>query len=136
MNNQSSVKYTGLNNQIMKFLLVGGSTFILDYIIMISLIELFNTNYLLSTAIGFIVGSILNYYLSIKFVFVSGKFKKYETEFSVFMIFTILGLGLNHLIMYSGCDLLTWDYKIVKILSLLLVTAFNFITKKIFVFIK
>jgi putative flippase GtrA len=131
-----NVIYRGLSRQIVLFLVVGGFTFILDYLTMIGLIEIFETDYLISTGIGFILGSVVNYYLSIKYVFVSGKYKKNKSELLIFMVFTSIGLGLNHFIMYSGCDIINWDYRIVKIASLVIVTAFNFITKKIFVFIK
>ena len=127
---------TNLNIQIIKFLIVGGFTFIIDYISMVMLVEVFNINYLISTGVGFIIGSIINYILSAKVVFIGGKYNKLETEITVFMIFTVLGLVLNHLIMYMGCDYLKVDYRIIKIISLIFVTIFNFVTKKIFVFKK
>lgn len=129
-------EYTNLNIQIIKFLIVGGFTFIIDYISMVMLVEVFNINYLISTGVGFIIGSIINYILSAKVVFIGGKYNKLETEITVFMIFTVLGLVLNHLIMYMGCDYLKVDYRIIKIISLIFVTIFNFVTKKIFVFKK
>ena len=125
-----------LKSQIIKFLLVGGATFIVDYLIMVVLVEFLNVYYLISTAIGFLVGSTLNYLLSIKFIFISGKYKKRETEFIIFMIFTIMGLLLNHLIMYFSTSLILLDYKFGKIASLIIVTIFNFLTKKFIVFIK
>lgn len=122
--------------QVMKFLLVGIFTFAVDYSLMVIFVEVLDVNYLYSTAFGFIAGSILNYYLSVKYVFVNGKYKNMKTEMFVFMIFTFLGLALNHLIMYTGCSLMENDYRLIKVLSLVMVTIFNFITKKLFVFIK
>ncbi len=136
MNNLDTPKVNSLDKQIFMFLMVGGFTFVLDYLLMLFLIEFFQVNYLVSTGLGFIFGSIINYYLSLMYVFESGKYKKKKTEFIIFMVFTIIGLGLNHLIMYSGSSLLMIDYKLVKIISLIIVTAFNFLTKKIFVFLR
>ena len=133
---QALFNYTGLNTQIIKFLIVGGTTFTIDYLCLIVLVELFGLNYLLSAAIGFIIGSVINYLLSVKFVFVSGKYKKVQTEFTIFMIFTVMGLGLNHFVMYAGADIIELDYRIAKVISLIIVTSFNFVNKKLFVFLK
>ena len=122
--------------QVMKFLLVGSFTFMVDYTLMIICIEILNFDYLYGTALGFVFGSALNYYLSIKCVFSNGKYQNLRTELFVFMLFTLLGLLLNHLIMYSGCDLMKMDYRFIKIVSLVLITTFNFLTKKIFVFVE
>ena len=103
---------------------------------MLALVELLDINYLISTAAGFLAGSIINYYLSVKYVFIAGRYKKVETELLIFMAFTLLGLVLNHFVMYSGCEWMNIDYKIVKIISLIIVTIFNYLTKKIFVFKK
>ncbi len=125
-----------LPSQIMKFLVIGSLTFAVDYLSMLMFIEILGINYLFATALGFLLGSLLNYWLSIKYVFIRGKFNKTQTELIVFMIFTVLGLLLNHLIMYLGCEWGGISYKIVKFLSLFTVTIFNFIAKKYFVFLK
>jgi len=127
-------EYTNLNIQIVKFLIVGGFTFTIDYLTMILLTEMFDANYLLSAGIGFIIGSTVNYLLSVKLVFVNGKYSAKEMEIFLFMVFLGLGLSLNQLTIYMGSDLFNIDYRVVKIGSLMIVTIFNFLTKKIFVF--
>ena len=54
-----------LLNQILKFGVVGGLAFIIDYGILIFLTEVFHINYLISTTISFIVSVIFNYIMSI-----------------------------------------------------------------------
>ena len=58
-----------LFNQIMKFGVVGGIAFIIDYICLIISKEIFGLSVLLSAAIAFIISVIFNYILSIKWVF-------------------------------------------------------------------
>ena len=58
-----------LFNQIMKFGVVGGIAFIIDYICLIISKEIFELSVLLSAAIAFIISVIFNYILSIKWVF-------------------------------------------------------------------
>ena len=64
---------TILNNklikQIIKFGIVGVIAFIVDYGTLVILKELFNINLFISTEIAFIISVIVNYILSIKFVF-------------------------------------------------------------------
>ena len=58
-----------LIKQIMKFGVVGGSAFVIDYGIMIFLTEVFHINYLISSGISFAVSVIFNYVMSVKWVF-------------------------------------------------------------------
>lgn len=125
-----------LSSQLIRFIIIGCITVFLDLTILIILTDFFNVHYLISTATGFIIASCINYILSVKFVFYTGRFKKRSNEIFVFMMVTSLGIILNHIIMYSGHELLLINYKLVKILSLVLVTIFNFLTKKFIVFLK
>ena len=74
--------------------------------------------------------------MSIAWVFLNGKYSSQFTEFSVFILFTILGLILNQIIMYVGTDLISLGYIISKMFSIITVTIFNYFTKKFIVFIK
>ncbi len=123
-----------LDEQIIRFTIIGGITASIDYGIMFCLIEFFSINYLIATGIGFIAGSVLNYLLSILWVFERGRYKNQTIEFTLFLLFTLIGFVLNHLIMWVGVDFLYISYMIVKIFSLVVITLFNYISKKYLVF--
>ena len=125
-----------LPSQIIRFFIVGMITFGLDMVTLVILTEYYQIYYLTSAAFGFIVGSTLNYVLCVLFVFHSGRFKRKTNEFITFIILTFLGLLLNHAIMYLGHGALLINYKWVKIASLVIVTFFNFFSKKYIVFLK
>ena len=125
-----------LSNQIVRFLIVGGITFGLDMAVLVILIDYFEVYYLFSAAAGFIIGSALNYVLSIMFVFHSGRFNRRTNEFIVFIILTLVGVLLNHGVMYLGHGIILINYKVVKVVSLVIVTIFNFLIKKFIVFLK
>ena len=55
--------------QMFKFLFVGGLAFIIDYVTLIICKEIFGLNVLLSAAIAFTVSVVINYILSVKWVF-------------------------------------------------------------------
>lgn len=121
-----------LNNklikQIIKFGIVGVIAFIVDYGTLVILKELFNINLFISTEIAFIISVIVNYILSIKFVF---DVKNKNNNFIPFIILSFIGLLLTELIMYIGVDKIEINYSIVKIVATIIVMVFNFFTRKI-----
>ena len=118
--------------QIFKFGIVGGIAFLIDYITLIICKEVFHLNTLISAAIAFTVSVVVNYILSIKWVFDVSNKHSGKRNFIIFIIFSLMGLGLTELIMWVGEDLLKISYLIVKIVATIIVMIFNFVTRKIF----
>ena len=118
--------------QILRFGVVGGLAFVIDYAVLIICKEVFNLNILLSAAIAFTISVIVNYILSIAWVFNVDKNKDKRKNFILFIVFSVIGLGLTELIMWIGTDLLSINYLIVKIVATAIVMVFNFITRKKF----
>ena len=118
--------------QILKFGVVGGLAFVIDYLTLIICKEFFGLNVLLSAAIAFTVSVVINYILSIKWVFDVDKNKNKQKNFLIFIIFSIIGLILTELIMWVGTDVFKINYLVIKIIATAIVMVFNFITRKIF----
>lgn len=118
--------------QIFKFLFVGGLAFAIDYVTLIICKEIFGLNVLLSAAIAFTVSVVINYILSVRWVFDVNKDNSSTRNFVLFIVFSVIGLGLTELIMWFGVDILLISYLIVKIIATAIVMVFNFITRKIF----
>lgn len=118
--------------QILKFGVVGGIAFLIDYVTLIICHEVFNIEVLLSTTIAFIVSVIFNYILSVKWVFDVNKEKSEKKNFVLFIIFSVIGLILTDIIMWFGTDILNITYLIIKIVATAIVMVFNFITRKLF----
>lgn len=121
-----------LVKQIIKFGIVGGLAFLIDYSILYILTEVFGIYYLYSSVISFSVSVIFNYILSIKWVFDVSK-KQTIKEFSTFIILSIIGLIINQLIMYIMVEKASIWYMFSKIVSTIIVMVYNFITRKIFI---
>jgi len=119
-------------NQILKFGIVGGLAFLIDYGLLFLLTEFASIHYLISSIISFIVSLIFNYILSIKWVFDVTK-KQTIKEVLIFVILSVLGLGINQVVMYIGADLLNIHYMFTKLVATAIVMVWNFITRKIFI---
>ncbi|MEF2846036.1 MAG: GtrA family protein [Eggerthellaceae bacterium] len=118
--------------QFMKFGIVGVIAFIIDYGVMIFLTEVFGVQYLISTTISFIVSVIFNYFASMRFVFKRKDDMSRRREFIIFVVLSVMGLGINDLFMWLMVDFLYIDYRISKIVVTFIVAVWNFVTRKIF----
>lgn len=121
-----------LIKQLMKFGVVGVIAFAIDYGLMIILAELFGVNYLASATISFIVSVAFNYAASMRYVFTHKEGMSKRREFIIFIVLSVIGLGINDLCMWLGTSLLSIDYRITKIVATAVVSAWNFVTRKKF----
>ena len=117
--------------QIIKFGLVGFLCFFIDYGIMVFLTEVAGVHYLLSSGISFTVSVIVNYILSLTYVFETEKGNRVK-EFVIFVVLSVIGLGVNEAAMWIAVDGLGIHYMISKIGATAVVMVFNFVTRKIF----
>ena len=122
-----------LIEQMIKFGFVGFLCFFIDYGIMVLLTEVAGIVYLVSSACSFTVSVIVNYILSVTFVFETVKEKSRIKEFIVFVFLSIIGLGINQLCMWFGVELLHISYLIVKIGATAVVMVYNFISRKLII---
>ncbi len=124
--------YSKLFKQLFRFGVVGFTAFLIDAGVLYVLTEYLHVYYLVSSVISFIVSLAYNYILSIFWVF-DVKRKQTYKEVLLFAILSVIGLGVNQLVMYLGVDLLNIHYMLCKIIATIIVMVYNFITRKIFI---
>ncbi len=121
-----------LLQQLIRFGIVGGSAFAIDYGILFLLTEVTGLNYLVSGAISFAVSVIFNYIMSIKWVFDVAGERSQTQDLAVFLILSVIGLGINQLVMWVAVDQFHIYYMVSKLGATGIVMVYNFVTRKIF----
>ena len=136
--------------QIIKFGFVGVISFLVDFVISTGLVAILNGvttkdfAALAGAFMGFTVSVIVNYILSMRYVFIRNEELGRKKEFAVFIILSLIGLGINELIIWictriynanAGLadiiDFVVW-FAASKIVATAIVMVYNFISRKIF----
>lgn len=120
--------------QFLRYTLVGGAAFIVDFGSLFIFTDVFGIYYLLSATIAFILGLIANYALSISWVFNKRTLDNMWSEFTIFAVIGIIGLGLNDLFMWFFTDYVNLYYLFSKIIAAALILFWNFFARKITLF--
>lgn len=121
--------------QLIKFAIVGVIAAFIDVGVLVILKELVYVDVLVASTIAFCVSVIVNYILSMTFVFKRKNQSKLK-EFMIFVILSVGGLCLNQLILWIGVKFTSAYYLIVKIIAMVIVPVYNFITRKLFLELK
>ena len=116
--------------QLFRYTFVGGIAFIVDFASLYLLTEFVGFHYLYSAAIAFIIGLIINYILSILWVFKSRAVNKKIVEFIIFAIIGMIGLGLNEIIIWFSTERINLYYLHSKLISTVIVYFWNFLARK------
>jgi len=101
--------------KIIRYAGVGATAATVDFLIFAVFAKLLSYNYLTVGAIGFIIATTINYFLSIRFVFVSGVRFGFKKEISLVFLISFIGLGVNQAVLYFGIGILGWEMLFVKL---------------------
>ena len=139
--------------QIIKFGFVGGLCFLIDFVITMIVNHVlhavtgmaFETTATVAGFFGFTISVIVNYILSMKFVFERKEDMSKKKEFIIFLILSIIGLGINEVVIWFCTGVLYKDIRWLqetfnntvylagaKILATAIVMVYNFVSRKIF----
>lgn len=117
-----------LLRQILKFGIAGVIVTSLDFM-MVYLLGTYSTIPILYvTFISYLVALIVNYILTVKWVFRTDN--NHKRNITVFLILAACALGITQLVMWLGVEVLGLYFMYTKIISTLCVNIFNFIGKK------
>ncbi len=148
-NNTPSGKKKALLAQVLKFGVVGGLSFVIDFVItlLVSAASRAMGADVASAAtigglFGFCISLVFNYFMSMKFVFERRDDLDRKKEFAIFTLLSLIGLGINEMILYFGVIVfdkaapeLVAAYPsavtaVVKMFATGVVMVYNFISRK------
>lgn len=121
-----------LIRQIIKFGIVGTICFLIDYSLLYLCTEYLGMYYLISGICSFTVSVVVNYYLSCRFVFDMKK-KNMKEEFFLFVLLSVVGLGINEGVLGILTESFRVHYMISKIVATAIVMVYNFVTRKVLI---
>lgn len=134
-----------LITKFIKFGVVGASGAVIDFGLTALCKGILGVPELLANAIGFTVAATSNYYLNRVWTWKS-KSKDVGIEYTKFFFVSLIGLGLNSLIVFLLKDIsivprfvnttLDWDFWIAKIIATAIVMVWNFTANNFFTFRK
>lgn len=117
--------------QIAKFGVVGVISFATDYGLFTLLHAVFDVYYLAASTISFALSILVNYWLSMKFVFKSSGRHTKMNEFIYFVVLNLIGLVLNQIILLACVAGLSMGSQWGKIVATIVVMVYNFISRKL-----
>ena len=118
--------------QLRNFVIVGCTVTLLDFIMLHLFVERAEMWYLAAAALAFIISTVINYILSMKFVFKGREGRSRKEEFIVFAILNLIGLGLTTLLMWLLVDKAHLYYMFAKVFTSATVMFWSFFSRKIF----
>jgi len=119
--------------QIFRSLFVSGIAFVADAGLLWFL-SLTGLHYLICAVFGFLLGVIVNYVLSVKFVFSEKASVGKAGEMAVYVIVGVIGLGLTVLFMWFFTEIIGLFFMVSRGIAAILVFAWNFTSRKILLY--
>lgn len=122
------------NIQLFRYIFIGGGAFIVDIGALYILTNFFGIYYLVSAAIAFILGLIMNYALSITWVFKKHNLNSQSLEIGIFSLIGIVGLSFNEVFIWIFTVKFGFYYLISKIMAAIIILFWNFFARKFTLF--
>lgn len=119
--------------QFLKFGVVGFIAFCIDYGILMLLSQGLHMNPVGAAAISFTVSVVFNYLASMKYVFTHREDLDKRAEFVIFIVLSVIGLGINELCMWGGTSAFGTGALAVtgtKLFATAVVMIWNFFSRK------
>lgn len=117
--------------QFFRYIFVGGTSFLIDFVIYLALINFLSVNYLISAAVAFFISVLANYYLSTSWVFNQDDIDNKIVEFNLFILISVIGLVFTEILLYIFTGILDINYIWSKIIASIIVLFWNFSARRI-----
>lgn len=120
--------------EFMRYFLVSVASLSTDFLLLFLLTSVAGIHYLISAVFSYLTGMVVNYLLSTYWVFAKRKLTSRTTEFLIFAIIGIIGLGVNELLLWFFTGVLLLHYMISRIFSAGIGYVWKYIVRKFILF--
>lgn len=125
-----------LNSNIFKYTCVGGVCTVFDLSAFLIFAKLLGFNYIFVSSVGFAIATLLNYYLCIRFIFLSGTRFNKKKELATIYFVSFIGLLFNQLTLLCFVEVLGIEILLSKIGATAVVFLWNYFVRSFYVFSK
>lgn len=130
------ILYKASSTEFNRYFWAGSLTFLVDFIILLTLTELLGVNYLWSNLAAVSVGILMSYLLCVNWVFQSRRYNRVVFELPLFVMTSVVGIVLNEFLMWTFVEKVVIHYLVAKVVVTLAVFLVNFCLKKVLLFQK
>lgn len=120
--------------QFVRYGVVGGLAFVVDFSALFLFTESLGLHYLVSASLAFLLGMVTNYLLCIAWIFDYRALSNRAHEFALFFAIGIAGLLLNNGLMFILTEFLEYHYLLSKAGAAVLILMFNFSLRRSLLF--
>ena len=120
--------------QYFRYFFVGGLAFVVDFGMLAFFTEVCGIHYIVSNTLSFTLGLLVNYFISIFWVFTDSKLKSRKLEFTFFAVIAVTGLVLSDLLLWVFTYYVGIYYLTAKIIVSVIVWQWNFLARKYLLF--
>ncbi|MCQ2455530.1 MAG: GtrA family protein [Clostridia bacterium] len=134
------MKNKSLSVQFVKYCFVGAISFVADFssltVLQVTIFKNIKSGLYIATALGFLIGMIINFILSKNHVFSSldSRTNNNRIDFLLYLIIGIIGLLITEIGMFVGTKTLLINYKISKIFVAGIVLIWNFLARRFLIY--
>lgn len=124
----------GFSEELIRYGFVATSSFTVDLLTLHILFRIFQQDYLLSVAIGFVVGAVWNYLWAVTWAFAYRRLENRTAEIATYAAIAIIGFFANLIIMERLRDFGVTQLVEARMISAVLIAGISFGSKKLLLF--
>ena len=115
--------------ELLRYVVVSGAALAVDTAVMLLAANFIH--YLWAATLGFVLGAVTSYLLSVRWAFRHRRLAAFpKTEFAVFAVVGVAGLGLNNLVIFAAVEYAGLGLLAAKAVAAVITFTFNFGLRK------
>jgi putative flippase GtrA len=120
--------------EVISYAAVSVIAFACDFAMLAFLVQVLNWHYLVAASAAFMVGALVAYILSVRYVFRFRRIEDRRVEFAGFAAIGAFGLAVNTGVMVAGVEWLELHYLLAKVLAGGFTFVLNYVVRRLTLF--